>query len=142
VLRGEQEAETYCGSTGKYLSLESSIRKYLKRAGSGTVSIGLESPNDRIKSGLYPELTARRLMAKAKAKKIIKDLPFLARTGLTVNISASRAEIFVRIKDLPYHRRLSLSLIVEETPLAAAITMAFTRREQAFSSCYHTNYLH
>lgn len=120
VLRAEKEAETYCGSAEKYLSLESAIRKYpdyLVRSGSGTVSIGLETPKHLIESGLWPELTARRLMA--KAKKIIKDLPFLARTGLSVNIAGGDfcSNQGPAISPLAFRDIVlpALSLIVEET---------------------------
>ena len=110
----------YCGSAEKYLSLESAIRKYpdyLVRSGSGTVSIGLETPKHLIESGLWPELTARRLMA--KAKKIIKDLPFLARTGLSVNIAGGDfcSNQGPAISPLAFRDIVlpALSLIVEET---------------------------
>ena len=86
--RAEASAESYAPSSEPNAALRADIEKYpdyLVRHGGGTVSVSMASTRELMAIAYWPELVARKMMA--RAVRLTKDIPALAAAGLDVNIS-------------------------------------------------------
>ena len=84
----EQAAEAYAPPPGPDAALKSAIEKYphyLIRHGGGTVSVPMRSDRDLMAVAYWPELVARKLMA--RARRLAKDIPAMASAGLAVDVA-------------------------------------------------------
>ncbi len=86
--QAEESAANYKPSPEPNAALKADIEKYpdyLVRGGGGTVSVSMASIRELMAIAYWPELVARKMMA--RAVRLAKDMPAMAAAGLEVNIS-------------------------------------------------------
>ena len=88
VVETEERAGSYSPPAGPDPQLKAAIERYpdyLVRHGAGTVYVSMKSTSELMAVAYWPELFARKLMARAQLSA--KDMPAMSAAGLDVNVT-------------------------------------------------------